>query len=115
VGFRAGHSVRIAFRNEAALPEGTETELVAEADRRLRALMDGHTDITGASVAVEELTGDATPHTYEARVVVSIRPHDVFAAEKHETVEGALNGALDGVERQVRENRTRLRETWKQA
>jgi hypothetical protein len=103
-----------AFRNEASLPDQVEADLWTEADRRLRALAEGHTDIVDAAVAVEELTGDTTPHLYEARVVVYIRPEDIVAVEKQETAEGALKGALDAVERQVRERRVKLRETWKQ-
>jgi ribosome-associated translation inhibitor RaiA len=102
------------FHNEAPLPDRVEAELRAEAERRLRSLTEGHTDMTGASVAVEELTGAVTPHTYEARIVVYTRPENVVAVEKQEMVEGALKGALDAVERQVRERRDRLRETWKQ-
>jgi hypothetical protein len=38
----------------------------------------------------------------------------VAAVEKDETIEGALSGALDAVERQVRERRTKLAEHWKE-
>lgn len=102
------------FQSEASLTDHVEAELRAEAERRLKALVDGHTDIVGASVAVEELTGEETPHLYEVRVVVYMRPEDVVAVEKQETVEGALKGALDAVERQVRSERAKRRETWKQ-
>jgi ribosome-associated translation inhibitor RaiA len=102
-----------AFRDEASLPERVEAEMYTEAEGRLRALMEGHTDIVDASVAVEELTGDTTPHLYEVRVVVYIRPEDIVAVEKHETAQGALKGALDAIERQVRERRAKLREIWK--
>jgi len=98
------------FYNTASLTERVEDELWSEADRRLRALIDGHTDITGASVAVRELTGDETPHLYQVRVSVYMRPEDVVVIEKQETVVGALKGALDTVERQVRETRAKLRD-----
>jgi ribosome-associated translation inhibitor RaiA len=101
------------FRNEASLPEQVEAELWDEAERRLQALTKGHTDITGASASVGELTKQTTPHAYEVRVVVYMRPEDVVAVEKHETPEGAMKGALDAVERQVRQRRAKLRETWK--
>jgi ribosome-associated translation inhibitor RaiA len=91
-----------------------EDALQLEANRRLRALTEGHTDITGASVALEELTGDTTPNRYQARVVVYIRPDNLASMEKAETAEVALKGALSAVERQVREYREKLRETWKQ-
>jgi len=102
------------FYNEAALPEALESELRVEAENRLRRLTEGHTDITGASVSVDELTSSATPHRYEVRVVAYMRPEYVAAVEKQETVEGALKGALGAVERQVRELREKLRERWKQ-
>lgn len=102
------------LRNEASLPEAVESELRAEAETRLRRLTEGHTDITGASVSVDELTGGATAHRYEVRVVAYMRPEHVAATEKQETAEGALKGALSAMERQVRELRDKLREHWKQ-
>ena len=105
---------RLEFYNEAPLSKDLELELAAEADRRLRELAEGHTDIVGASVSVEELTGEETPHRYQVRAMVYMRPDNVVAVEKQETVEGALKGALSAVERQVREYREKLRERWKQ-
>lgn len=101
------------FYNEVPFLEHLETELRAEAESRLRELAADHTDIIGASVAIEEVTGDTTPHRYQVRVVVYMRPDNVAAVEKGETVEAALNGALAAVERQVREYRNKLRERWK--
>lgn len=86
--------------------------LRAEAEKRLLALAEGHDDLVGASVTVEELTGETTPHRYKATVVVFKRPDNVAATEKAETSDGALKGALSAVERQVRELREKLRETW---
>lgn len=85
-----------------------------EADRRLWSLTEGHTDITGASVALEELTGETTPNRFQARVVIYMRPDNVASVEKAETAQGALKGALTAAERQVRQARNKLRETWKQ-
>jgi len=89
-----------------------EDALRAEAESQLLALTKGHDDLIGASVTMEELTGETTPHRYEATVVVFKRPDNVAATEKAETPKGALKGALSAVERQVRELRDRLRETW---
>ena len=89
-----------------------EDELRDEAKSRTLALTEGHDDLVGASVTMEELTGQTTPHRYQATVVVFKRPDNVAATEKAETPEGALKGALSAVERQVRELRNRLRETW---
>ena len=87
-------------------------ELIAEADRRLRALAEGHSDMIGASVAMEELTGGETPHVYQARVIAYIRPDNVVAVEKSDSPEAALKGALSAVECQVRELREKLRKSW---
>ena len=72
------------------------------------------TDIVGAEVAVEELTGDTTPHVYEVRAVVYMRPENIAAVEKQETASGALKGALSALERQVRQIREKLAEPWNQ-
>jgi hypothetical protein len=105
--------IEFAFEFYSEVPD-TDDALRMEADRRLRALTEGHTDITGASVAIEELTGEATPNWYEVRVAVYMRPDNLASVEKAETVEGALKGALTAAERQVRQVRDKLRETWKQ-
>ncbi|NIV30155.1 MAG: 30S ribosomal protein S30 [Anaerolineae bacterium] len=97
------------FYSEIPDPDGV---LRAEAERRLLALTEGHDDLIGASLTLEELTGETTPHCYEATVVVFKRPDNVAATERAETPEGALKGALSAVERQVRELREKLRETW---
>jgi len=101
------------FEFTSEIPDPDDA-LRAEAYDRLLALSEGHDDLIGASVTLEELTGVTTPHHYEATVVVFKRPDNVAAKEKAETAEGALKGALGAAERQVRELRERLRETWKQ-
>jgi ribosome-associated translation inhibitor RaiA len=93
---------------------GSDAGLRSEAEGRLRELATGHTDLIGASVALEELSGSATPHRYEARVIAYMRPEDVVAVEKGKAAEVALKGALDAVERQIRQRRDKLREPWKQ-
>ncbi len=92
-----------------------ESEWRLEAESRLRALAEGQSDLIGASVAVEEQAkGENLPHMYRARIVAYARPDNVVAVEKGETVEVVLGGALDAVERQVRERREKLRKTWEQ-
>jgi ribosome-associated translation inhibitor RaiA len=103
--------VEFSFEFYSEIPD-PEDALRAEAERRLLALTEGHDDLIGASVTMEELTGETTPHRHEASVVVFKRPDNVAATEKAETPEGALKGALSAVERQVREIREQLRETW---
>ncbi len=87
-----------------------EDRLRQEAERRLRELTKGHTDMIGASVAVESMVNKTTPFLYRARAAVFIRPDNLSAEEEADTPEAALKGALDGVIRQVRERRDKLRE-----
>jgi ribosome-associated translation inhibitor RaiA len=94
--------------------EPLEDALIAEADRRLRALTEGHDDMVGAAVGVEELTGGETPHRYQVRVVAYIKPDNIVGVEKADAVETALKGALDAVERQVSTHRDRVRTQWQQ-
>jgi ribosome-associated translation inhibitor RaiA len=88
--------------------------LKLEARANMSALIQGHTDITGAAVAVEELTRDTTPHQYQARVVVYMRPNHVVAVEKAPEAMQALKSAFEAVERQVRTIREKLREKGRQ-
>jgi ribosome-associated translation inhibitor RaiA len=88
--------------------------LRSEALDRLWQLTAGHTDIIGASVAVEELTGEETPHQYQVRAVLFMRPDNIFATEKASTPEGAMKGTLTAAERQVRKIRKKRKETWSQ-
>ncbi len=86
-----------------------------EAETRLRNLAAGHTDITGASVAVEQPAAHkGTDFVYEVRIVVYMRPANKAATETADQVQTALKKAISAVERQVREERERLRERWKQ-
>ena len=104
-------NIGFSFEYYSEIP-GPEDKLRDEAERRLLALTEGHDDLVGASVTMEELTGETTPHRYQATIVVFKRPDNVAATEKAETPQVALKGALRAVERQVRELRDRLRETW---
>ncbi len=88
--------------------------LKREAERRLRELTKGHKDLIGASVAVKEWANKTTPFIYRARVVAFMHPDNLAADEKADTPEAALKGALDGVTRQVRKQREKLHERWKQ-
>jgi ribosome-associated translation inhibitor RaiA len=90
-----------------------EAGLFAEADNRLRALAADHDDLTGAAINLRQTARRETP-LLEATVVVYARPENIAATEKAETPEAALKGALEAVERQVRQQRDRLRERWAQ-
>jgi ribosome-associated translation inhibitor RaiA len=101
-----------AFEFHSELPN-TSDDLKIEAETRLRKLADGHSDMVGADVVVEPLAQHEMPFLYRVRIVVYIRPTNLAATERGETVEGALKGALHTVERQVREHREKLRQSWK--
>lgn len=94
--------------------EHLDDALVWEAERRLRELAEGQTDMIGAAVAVEALAGQETAHVFQARVVAYIRPDNIVAVEKGNAPQTALKGALDAIERQVREMRDRRRKPWQQ-
>lgn len=101
------------FEFYAGVPH-VDLELQDEAERRLRELAVDRNDIIGASVAVEEQArGEDFPHFYRVRIVAYARPDNIVAVEKDETIERALRGALEAVERQVRERREKLSEPWK--
>ncbi len=101
----------LEFQSEV---EPLEDAWITEAESRLRALAEGHDDMVGAAVGVEELTGAETPHRYQVRVVAYIKPENIVGIEKEETVDAALKGALTAVERQVRSHRDKVRKQWQQ-
>jgi ribosome-associated translation inhibitor RaiA len=96
------------------LDEGMEAELLEEADSRLRKLADGHKDMIGAAITIWRAAHGETPHLYEAKVVVYIRPENIAGTEKEDNPTAALKGALKAVERQVREKRAKLSRRWEQ-
>jgi hypothetical protein len=69
-----------------------------DVESQLRELAAGHTDLTGASVALEQPLQAETSYLYEARVVAYMRPANLVGVEQH------------AVERQVREERTRRKQ-----
>jgi ribosome-associated translation inhibitor RaiA len=99
------------FTSNIAEPD-EQMSIYAEAS--LLELAEGHTDMIGAAVVVEELTGSNTPHSYRARIVVYMRPRNINVEEKAENPVTALQEALHTLKRQIRENRDKLRERWKQ-
>lgn len=88
-------------------------ELKNQVERDLHQLSDNRRDITGASVAADEPAKGETGYLYEARIVVYQRPENVFAREQQDTLEGALKGAVQAIERQVRQNRNKRGKPWK--
>lgn len=93
------------FRNQTEQPDA---ELYDLAYQEITALSEGHSDIIGASVSLEELSSDETPHAYQARVVLYVRPEHIAATEVEPGALEALQRALDAVVRQVRAKREKL-------
>jgi ribosome-associated translation inhibitor RaiA len=91
-----------------------ENELFVEADRRLRELAEGHDDLIGAAINIRTPAQAETPPLYEATVVAYVRPENLAATEKSPDVYAALKGALDAVERQIRQKREKLGKRWEQ-
>lgn len=83
-------------------------------ERRIKKLMRGHKDITGASIGVEQhLSPQQHNKEYRVRLVLYFRPDNIAAVSKDEVLSTALQNALQAAERQVREHRDKLRERWK--
>ena len=90
-----------------------EIELRTTARQELEALAEGHTDLMGASVVLEQPARAESAYLYQARIVVYSRPDHIAAVEKDANLEGALRGALCAAARQIRERRAKLAEHWK--
>jgi hypothetical protein len=93
------------FYNETSLPDA---EYYDTAYAQITDLAKGHNDITGASVSLEELSSEETPHAYQARVVLYVRPTNMVATEKMPSALDALQNALEAAIKQVREKREKL-------
>lgn len=85
-----------------------DLELYNECERRLNALRGNHDDMTAASVSVREAQF-GTESGVTVNVTVEVRPDTAVSTVTAPNAKAAMNGALDNVERQVREQRERLR------
>ena len=85
-----------------------ENEFTREAERQLRELAAGHTDLIGAAVSLESLVKTETPFLYQVRIVVYKRPEDLAVIEKEATPRVALNRALEVLEEKIRVSREKL-------
>lgn len=94
------------------LNEEAEALLLEEAETRLLKLANGHQDMVGAAITIRRPAKGATDYLFEATVVVYSRPDNIAATEKRGDHTAALKGALSAIERQVRERRAKLRNTW---
>lgn len=91
---------------------GNTDELRTMVLRSLDRLAKGHTDLIDASIAVGTEGHGETAHTFRARIVLYVRPNQIVGVETAEEPVVALRGALDAVERQLREKRTELGRPW---
>jgi ribosome-associated translation inhibitor RaiA len=82
--------------------------LYDEIDRRLRKLARDNTDITGAAANIRQ-PDQANATEIEATVVVYSRPTHISATAHARQPQAAVKGALDAIERQLREKREKLR------
>ncbi len=94
------------FINETDQPDAEFYQLAYD---EITTVAEGHNDITGAHVSLEELSAEETPHAYQARVVLYVRPSNITATEKMPSALSAMQEALDEAMRQVREKREKLK------
>lgn len=94
------------FLNQTQHPDA---ELYEMAYQKITAISEGHTDITGASVSMEELSSGETPYAYQARVVLYVRSENIAATEEKPSAIEALQRALDAAIRQIRDKRENLK------
>lgn len=100
----------VEFNNEIDDVKKSENEFYTLAVDRLSKLAEGHNDISGAVVNFKQPAQNRkTSYIYEITVVVYMGSDHIAATEKSEQFSATLNGALDGVERQVRERRKKQR------
>jgi ribosome-associated translation inhibitor RaiA len=100
----------IEFNNELDDVKKSENEFYTLAVDRLNKLADGHNDISGAVVNFKQPAGGReTSYIHEVTIVVYMGSHNIAATEKSEQFQSTLDGALDAVERQVRERRKQQR------
>jgi ribosome-associated translation inhibitor RaiA len=100
------------FYSEDLPTPDLEQELWAEAWERVQTLAGDHTDMIGASAAVERVEHSETPHVFLARLVAYIKPDNIVVKEKAEGPMAALQQALDQLERQVRKRREKRGQPW---
>jgi ribosome-associated translation inhibitor RaiA len=100
----------IEFNNELDDVKKSENEFFTLAVDRLSKLAEGHTDISGAVVNFKQPAQEReTAYIQEVTIVVYMGSDHIAATEQGEQFRATLDGALDAVERQVRERRQRQR------
>jgi ribosome-associated translation inhibitor RaiA len=100
----------VEFNNENDEVKKSENEYYTLAVDRLSKLAEGHTDISGAAVNFKQPAKEhQTSYISEVTIVVYMGSDHIAATEKGEQFQSTLDGALDAVERQVRERRKQQR------
>lgn len=100
----------IEFNNELDDVKKSENKFYDLAADRLSKLAEGHDDISGAVVNFKQPAQGREPsYVYEVTIVVYMGSDHIAATEKRELFQATLDGALDAVERQVRERRKQQR------
>lgn len=97
----------IEYYTESASLTEREKKII---ESRVHKLARGHRDISGASVALECVSGANKRAEYKARLVIYCKPANVAASRTHDSVYSAVTDALDAVERQIRDQRERMRD-----
>lgn len=101
----------IEFNNEVDDVKKSENEFYNIAVDRLSNLAEGYTDISGAVVNFKQpAQGRKVAYIYEVTIVVYMGSETIAATKKSKQFEATLDGALDAVERQVREHREQQRD-----
>jgi ribosome-associated translation inhibitor RaiA len=100
----------IEFNNEIDDVKKSENEYFTLAADRLSKLSEGHNDISGAVVNLKQpAQGHQTSYIYEVTIIVYMGSNHIAATERGEQFQSTLDGALDAVEKQVRERRKQQR------
>jgi ribosome-associated translation inhibitor RaiA len=100
----------IEFNNEIDDVKKSENEFFTLAADRLSKLAEGHNDISGAVVNLKQpAQGRQTSYIYEVTIIVYMGSNHIAATERGEQFQSTLYGALDAVEKQVRERRKQQR------
>ncbi len=100
----------IEFNNELDEVKKGENKHYTLAVDRLSKLAKGHNDISGAVVNFKQPAKEhQTDYINEVTIVVYMGSDNIAATEKGEHFQATLNGALNAVERQVRERREQQR------
>jgi ribosome-associated translation inhibitor RaiA len=103
-------SFPIEFNNEIDDVKKSENKHYTLAVNRLSKLAEGHNDISGGVVNLKQpAKGHQTAYIYEVTIIVYMGSDNIAATEKGENFQSTLDGALDAVERQVRELREQQR------